>query len=471
MTRPDAARRLRHNCSVWATTVSRRVSTAARNAAGYGPDRYGPGQPAVAADGDDGLLNARTTLLRRIIVGAIVAYFLLGPVVGEVAKDATARNIFLLAGALVFIGLLASLVASFEQQAPQHAPWVKLTVIVGLAIVLFLTDGKENWLVVLALAAAACGRFAATPRPAIFGAVAGGVTALAVAISDDLGNLALVSLVPALGAFFAYVAGKRYETLATLRQTRAELARVAVAEERLRIARDLHDLLGHSLSLITLKAELSRRMIATDVAGAEREMADLESVARQSLSDVRAAVAGYRQPDLAAELGAARQLLTAAGIACRISAPPDLSLPAEADTVLAWAVREGVTNVVRHARATSAAITISSGRDGVTAEITDNGRGGGQPPGTAAGSGLAGLGERARQLGGHLTAGPAGPTGFRLLITVPPAPGLTAPGLTATGLTATGLTATGLTAARAGRGTADAAVPAASPDIAREPAR
>jgi two-component system sensor histidine kinase DesK len=458
---------------------------------GYGPDEYGPGRPAIPADSDDdGLLSAPTTLLRRIVIGGIVAYFLLSPVAGDIASRPTARNVFLLAGALVFLGLLASLVASIEVMARQTAPWARLAVIVTLGIALFVVAGTPNWIIVLALAAAACGRFTETVRPVIFGAVTCGATGLAVGLADHFGSprpggstgvLALATLVPALGAFFAYVAGKRWEALATLRQTRAELARVAVAEERLRIARDLHDLLGHSLSLITLKAELSRRMIATDAAAAEREMADLEAVARQSLNDVRAAVAGYRQPDLAAELGAARQLLTAAGIACRISAPPDLSLPAEVDTVLAWAIREGVTNVVRHARATSAAITISSGAGGFTAEITDNGRGGGtRPPGSADqgsgpgqgageqsvqgagiplrfGSGLAGLGERVRQLGGRLTVGPARPSGFRLLITIPAAQGL-APGQEPA----------------AGPAPGQGEVPGerpARPDAAREPAR
>ncbi|MGH3393946.1 MAG: sensor histidine kinase, partial [Streptosporangiaceae bacterium] len=267
----------------------------------------------------------------------------------------------------------------------------------------------------------------------------------------------------------AYTAGKRMETVATLRQTRAELARIAVAEERLRIARDLHDLLGHSLSLITLKAELSRRTMSTDAERAGRELAELEAVARQSLSDVREAVAGYRQPDLAAELGAARQLLTAAGITVRIDAPPSLGLPGEVDAALAWTVREGVTNVVRHAGAGHAAIEVTTGRGEAVVEITDDGgryardtdgpqqmslapvpapagpavaAAGGAVPARAAvaqvvtpvtpvpaepgygwprrtGSGLAGLSERVRQLGGKLAAGPVRPRGFRLQVSIP----------------------------------------------------
>jgi two-component system sensor histidine kinase DesK len=298
-------------------------------------------------------------------------------------------------------------------------------VLVALAIAVFTVGRGAGWLIILAVAAAACGRFTATVAPAAFGAVScGGASLLVTAVQHqpvDAGNMALLIIVPPMTAYLAYTATKRNETVAELRQTRAELARVAASEERLRIARDLHDLLGQSLSLITLKAELSRRMLDTDTPSAAREMAELEAVARQSLSDVREAVAGYRQPDLATELGTARQLLTAAGLSCRISTPAGLSLPADVDTVLAWTVREGITNVVRHACATSAAVTVCTaadqrGAERVLAEITDDGRG--RPSGPA-GSGLAGLGERARQLGGSLTAGPAPSGGFRLQVTIP----------------------------------------------------
>jgi two-component system sensor histidine kinase DesK len=214
-----------------------------------------------------------------------------------------------------------------------------------------------------------------------------------------------------------------------------------VAEERLRIARDLHDLLGHSLSLITLKAELAGRVVGTDPDRATREIAELESVARQSLSDVRAAVAGYRQPDLAGELAAARQLLDSAGIAARISAADTAGLSQDIDAALAWTVREGTTNVVRHSRATRVDISVSTGPAVAVAEISDNGppaiddlgplavpapgepdqRDGPAPSGRVrtGGSGLAGLAERIRSLGGDLAAGTTEPHGFRLRVAVP----------------------------------------------------
>lgn len=246
-------------------------------------------------------------------------------------------------------------------------------------------------------------------------------------------------------AFWGYAAGRRADMVSALRRTRAELARAAVSEERLRIARDLHDLLGHSLSLITLKAELAGRVIGTDPARAAHEIADLEAVARQSLSDVREAVAGYRQPDLAGELTAASSLLTAAGIASRIDSVPARSLPPTVDAALAWAVREGITNVVRHARADEVSICVQADATAATAHIWDNGPAatGGWPaatpvpltagpagragqaspwPAGGSGSGLAGLAERVRSLGGELTAGAAEQRGFLLRVVVPLSP-------------------------------------------------
>ena len=369
---------------------------------------------------DDPYLFDRTRQVRQVVISALICIFVLIPAVSGVARRASPGTVFMLAGSVAFIGLAGLLILrrSFSYGRTDRVPYPRLAVITALGIALFVVGASENWIVILALTAAACGSFIDTARPALLGGLACAGAGLAVAVWHrfGFGNMAVVIIVPLMSAFFAYTAGKRNEMVADLRQTRAELARVAVAEERLRIARDLHDLLGHSLSLITLKAELSRRMLDSDAASAAREMSELEAVARQSLSDVREAVAGYRQPDLKTELGAARQLLIAAGLECQITSPADLSLPADMDTVLAWTVREGVTNVVRHACATCAAVRITAVGQGVMAEITDNGQGHGPGP---AGSGLAGLGERVRQLGGSLIAGPAPSAGFRLQVTLP----------------------------------------------------
>ena len=209
----------------------------------------------------------------------------------------------------------------------------------------------------------------------------------------NYGSALELTIGPVLAAFFAYSAWRRIELVEKLRETRAELARMAVADERLRIARDLHDLLGHSLSLITIKAELAGRVIGTDPDRAAREIADLEAVARRSLGEVRAAVTSYRQPSLAGELAAARQMLAAAGMDCQVHAPASIDLAQEAEGLLAWTVREGATNVVRHSGARTVTITVTVADDAVTAEVADDGVGPGleASPASSDGPGRSGL--------------------------------------------------------------------------------
>jgi two-component system sensor histidine kinase DesK len=216
-----------------------------------------------------------------------------------------------------------------------------------------------------------------------------------------------------------------------LREAQGEVGRLAAADERLRIARDLHDLLGHSLSVIVLKAELAGRL-AEDSPRVRQELGDIESVARKALAEVREAVTGYRRRSLAEELDGARAVLRAAGVETRVRRP-DAPLPPHVDALLAYAVREGATNVVRHAAARRCTIEVTyentygkrtgEKRTGgkatggsATLEIVDDGRGG-EPGGT--GSGLAGLAERVRDAGGTLEARPGQKAGFRLRVRVP----------------------------------------------------
>jgi two-component system, NarL family, sensor histidine kinase DesK len=199
-----------------------------------------------------------------------------------------------------------------------------------------------------------------------------------------------------------------------LLEARDELARLAVAEERLRFSRDLHDLLGHSLSVIVLKAELAERLLPADAERAARHVGDVRDVARAALGEVRDAVSGYRQPTLAAELAGARAALEAAGIAPELD-EAEIALPPEAEAVLAWAVREGTTNVIRHSGAGSCRIAVSPGPAEASAEIIDDGNGGAG----GSGHGLDGLRERVEHLAGRLEAGTAPGGGFRLRVTVP----------------------------------------------------
>ena len=240
-----------------------------------------------------------------------------------------------------------------------------------------LAVGGLNWIGAIFIGGAGAGRLAGSGRRAAVAAITGAAAAIGVGLANGVNYGAALELTlgPVLAAFFAYTASRRIELVEKLRETRAELARMAVADERLRIARDLHDLLGHSLSLITIKAELAGRVIGTDPDRAAREIADLETVARRSLGEVRAAVTSYRQPSLAGELAAARQMLAAAGMDCQVHAPASVDLAPEAEGLLAWTVREGATNVVRHSGARTVTITVTVADNAVTAEVADDGVG------------------------------------------------------------------------------------------------
>ena len=197
-----------------------------------------------------------------------------------------------------------------------------------------------------------------------------------------------------------------------LRVANDEIEHLAKVAERERIARDLHDLLGHTLSLITLKAELARKLVDRDPQRAKQEMQDVEQTSRAALADVREAISGYRGQGLATELIRARQTLETAGITvdCDASAVP-LS-PAQ-ETVLALALREAVTNVVRHAQAQRCSVRLSRDQELCTLEIADNGRGADAPEG----NGLRGMRERLEAIGGSLQRRTE--AGTRLVIHLP----------------------------------------------------
>jgi two-component system sensor histidine kinase DesK len=382
-----------------------------------------------------------------ILISLVVGAFLLVPASRIVLRGPhSGLQWFQLTGAVALSGIVFWQLSSADAD-DRRTHWVSLLAIDSLALALFIAGGP-NWLATVAVAAGVSGRSTRAPAPAFATAAAFSLTGLILATVHhyESGNVFAVLLIAPLATLFGYGRAHSAVTLNMLRRTRAELARAAVAEERLRIARDLHDLLGHSLSLITLKAELAGRVISTDPDRAAREIGELESVARQSLADVRGAVAGFRQPDLAGELVAARQLLDAAGITAKITSAETAGLPQQVDSVLAWAVREGATNVVRHSTATQVSITVSVEEAAAVAEIRDNGQAAADDngpvhssgpgparltvrPGAAlaeprpgfAGSGLAGLAERVRGLGGELSAGTVGGHGFLLRVAVPSA--------------------------------------------------
>ncbi len=203
-------------------------------------------------------------------------------------------------------------------------------------------------------------------------------------------TILLVSL--AMYGFFSII-----QSNIELDAARAEVARLAAENERSRIARDLHDLLGHSLTTITVKAGLARRLAEHgDNERAAAEISEVEELTRRTLGEVRTAVSGYRDVTLAGELASAREVLRASGITATVPGAVD-NVDADAAELFGWVVREAVTNVVRHSRATQCTITVGER----WIEVVDDGRGGV----AGAGNGLTGLRERLADAGGTVVAG------------------------------------------------------------------
>ncbi len=245
------------------------------------------------------------------------------------------------------------------------------------------------------------------------------------------GDTAIYISVVAAGMGLATAAGMEAGA-AQGRAQRAEqrVATLSVAAERERIGRDLHDILGHSLTAISIKAGLAARLVDLDPAAAKAQIAEIEQVSRQALADVRTTASGMREVRLATEIASARSVLLAAGIESRMpSALPPLS--DQASELLGYVVREAVTNVVRHSRAGVCTVVVEP----AAVEIRDDGRG--LPTGVRSGSGLDGLRSRVETTGGTLQvgAGESGGTVVRAELWSPaagrervrPAPAVTAP--------------------------------------------
>jgi two-component system sensor histidine kinase DesK len=197
-----------------------------------------------------------------------------------------------------------------------------------------------------------------------------------------------------------------------LRLAHAEIEQLAKLAERERIARDLHDLLGHTLSIVVLKSELAQKLLARDPERARQEIAEVEQTARDGLAEVRQAITGYRSSGLQAEIARVREALASAGIAITIDGPA-MHLPAAQETALSLALREAVTNVIRHAAATRCHIRFYARDTSLLMEVEDNGVGSTAP----FGNGLIGMRERIQALGGMLRR--ECDRGTRLLIELP----------------------------------------------------
>lgn len=367
---------------------------------------------------EQGYWTANQSIRRRLYFMGSALLWLVIPIADLSNQDPSGPEI---AGAAVGVVAFALVFLDAAWRPVTHEDIARVVVRTGLALALAVTMTLTlvpSFALMFVLAAVGAG-IRLPPRlgvPAVlFTTVLAAVSsALGGATDGQVGSWAVTTV--AMGILFVAF-GRLIVANMELRAARAELAQRAVAEERERFSRDLHDLLGHSLSVIALKAELADRTLPDHPERAEREVREIQSVAREALAEVRQTVSGYRLPTLEGELAGARMALEAAGIEADL-ASERIALPPEAEAVLAWTVREGTTNVIRHSNARHASIRILPGLVAASAEVVDDGRGanGGPPDG---GHGLAGLRERAERLGGEVDAGTGAAGGFRLRVSVP----------------------------------------------------
>jgi two-component system sensor histidine kinase DesK len=348
--------------------------------------------------------------------------------------------VWLAVAALAAFALLhvAVVRTSFDGRVPIRVPIALLIAEAGVASAASLAF-RSHWYTMFPLLGLATGVLVGhMPRngrgpelPMLLGI--GGVSVLGVLVGWAGGEDGLAIVANWYGTATAGVVTaiilRLFTVIGMLRDAREELADAAVARERLRFSRDLHDLLGHTLSLMVVKAQAVRRVAERDPAVAAEQAADIETVGRRALDEVRQAVGGYRGRGLTGELDAARTALADAGldVTVRRTGP---ALPPDADALLGWAVREGVTNVIRHSGAAHCEITIHADERSATLAVRDDGagRGAGRDDGAqegggagtgAGGHGLRGLAERLAAAEGAVDAGPVAGGGFLLAVEVP----------------------------------------------------
>jgi len=343
--------------------------------------------------------------------------FIIFPAANAFGKHgSTLHRGLIIAGALAFVAAYIALVVMWRHRQADRVLDALFVLLVAIAIALTLSDAG-SWGFLFTYCAACAGLI--STRWGIAGVI--GCAALA-GITSAVGGanggqvIGWVASSAGIGLLILVMRDLRLRN-DELNRARAELARMAVAEERERFARDLHDLLGHSLSVIALKAELAGKLLPQRAREAAEEIAELETVARGALSEVRDAVSGYRQTTLDGELAGARVALSAAGIETEVIRPATVLDPG-VEGVLAWAVREGATNVIRHSHAKHCTVTITSGLADAGVEVVDDGMGVASVNGNG-GHGLEGLTERAQGLKGRVEAGVMPGGGYRLVVTVP----------------------------------------------------
>ncbi|MFE6997470.1 sensor histidine kinase [Microbacterium sp. NPDC057659] len=342
-----------------------------------------------------------------ISIGFTILFFLLPMIQGEPAPTAVLWTVAL----LVFIVLfLAS--APIAMAMPARWRWAPATALLLLSTV-FALELDSGFTGLWAYVAVSYAISLMRPRESLLIVIGLAVAAFGLALWKPLGDLpawAMPLIILSTGVLMVAFA-RNIATVRLLHATRNELAAVAVEEERNRVGRDMHDILGHSLSAIAVKADLAAALSERDPQAAAREIREVQTLARSTLGDMRAVVSGYRQVRVASELASLRTLLPASGLTAHLPSTTD-EVPEQNRELFGWVLREAATNVIRHAQARQCWVTLTPHRitvedDGVGPVSEDSG----------AGTGLRGLAERVQDAGGALRVGRSRRGGFLLEVT------------------------------------------------------
>jgi two-component system sensor histidine kinase DesK len=364
----------------------------------------------------------------RVSLTAVWLVYLIEPVSGLFGHHHDALYI---GGGLAIIGAFCVVfvvtLADWNATSRRAAIWLGTLFALALAAcILYGGSGATSlWIYVSALA----GLTIASQRTALWVlALIGACYCVTSLIGHvDMGDF-LINLLPTVLLGLAMIGLRNhFELTRELTEARETVARLAASQERLRLARDMHDLTGQSLSTITLKSELALRLLGRLPAGPDRdrvtdEIEQIGAVSRQTLHDIREAISGYRRPTLAVEIITARAALESAGIAPQDDAELTLlsgTFDPDAEAALAWCLREAVTNVVRHSGARTCQIRLARRGRTLTLEVRDDGRGHAGDDAAGTGAGLRGMSERLGAVGGSLELRPAEGPGFRLIASAP----------------------------------------------------
>jgi two-component system sensor histidine kinase DesK len=321
-----------------------------------------------------------------------------------------------LACAAVTVGLFLPLYfCSFSMRNGRLAPFIAATVAIGALWVPHNPGASTFFIFATGMCAGIDTRRAAY---AALAAVLSSVVLLALLFDIGVGVLAPALIVGIPVGIVAIMDADLRRSRERLLRKQEEVEHLATIAERERISRDLHDLLGHTLSLITLKAELAGKLLGRDAVACGQEIRDIETSARHALGEVRAAIGGYRQTGLTQELVNARAALSAAGVELSVDMRA-FAMPAAAESVLALALREAVTNIVRHAGATHCSVTVALEQTVMVLRVEDNGKVLADAALIRHGNGLAGMRERATALGGRLALKAGRGTGLTLELRLP----------------------------------------------------